>query len=86
MKIYSETRLRDFAFWGKARKHANYLSYEQLDWLESALEDIRPQGMSDTQLNDLMWNGTDLIAEGLGFADFAELMNESCPFEVEGVR
>lgn len=53
MKIISDISLKDFAFWSGAKDTAENLTDEQLDQVEAALEDIYPDGMTDTQLNDL---------------------------------
>ncbi len=81
MLIHSETNLRNFQFWSGGADNANCLSYEQLDLLESVLEDIYPQGIDEVELNDLMWFDSDIIAEWLGFNDFEELKNSSVPWE-----
>ena len=72
MKYYVEESLRNFQFWSGARENAAELTMEQLDELESILEDIYPDGMSDTEINDLMWFEFDLIKEWLGIDDDEE--------------
>ena len=79
MLIHSETSLRDFNFWLDGADNANCLTYEQLDIIEDILTDIYPDGIDETQLNDLMWFDEDLIAEWLGYADFEELRSASMP-------
>ena len=77
MKIISEDkRLRDFDFWSGAKDTVNYLTSEELDIIEDMLEDAYPDGMTETQLNDLFWFDTDVIAEWLGYDDFESLINE----------
>jgi hypothetical protein len=83
MLIHSETSLRDFQFWAGGADHANCLTWEQLDELETILEDIYPDGIDEMQLNDLMWFDDDLIAEWLGYADFEELRSDSVPWQEE---
>ncbi len=78
MLIHTETSLRNFQFWGGGADTANCLTYEQLDTIESILEDICPQGIDEVELNDLMWFDSDIIAEWLGFNDFEELKNQVC--------
>lgn len=58
-------RLRYFEFWSGAEVNASKLSYEQLDELEEILEELYPDGLSETQLNDLMWFDFDTICEWL---------------------
>ena len=80
MLIHTETSLRDFQFWAGGADNANCLIYEQLDIIENILSDIYPEGIDETQLNDLMWFDEDIIAEWLGYADFEELRNEAVPW------
>lgn len=66
MKIYSEMPLRNFCFWSGGKDNATELSSEQLDEVENILEDAYPDGMSDTEINDLFWFEFDTIKEWLG--------------------
>lgn len=77
MKIYSEQSLKDFEFWSGARDRAKYLTDEQFDTIEAILEDAYPDGMTDTEINDLFWFEEDTIADWLGYNSFEELMEES---------
>lgn len=74
MKIYTETSLRHFDFWSGAIDTANHLTAEQLDEIETQLEDLNPDGMSETEINDLFWFEEDYIAEMLGFGSWDELL------------
>lgn len=74
MKIYEEKSLRDFKFWSGARDTVKYLTDDELDQIEAILEELYPEGMEDTQINDLFWFDDDLIAEWLGYNDFEEIM------------
>lgn len=77
MKIISEDkRLRDFDFWSGAKDTVDYLTSDELDTIEDILEDAYPNGMTETQVNDLFWFDTDVIAEWLGYEDFESLINE----------
>ena len=66
MKVYSEINLRDFEFWSGAKLNAETLTSEQLDIVESILEDAYPDGISETQINDFFWFDFDTIREWLG--------------------
>lgn len=66
MKIYAEKALRNFKFWAGAKENASELTDEQLDAVESILEDIYPEGMEETAINDLFWFEFDQIQEWLG--------------------
>ena len=76
MKIYSEKSLRDFEFWSGAKDRVKYLSAEQLDTIENILDDLYPEGMTETEVNDLFWFDEDTIAEWLGYENFDEIMND----------
>ena len=77
MKIYSEQSLRYFEFWSGAKDTVKYLTFEDLDRIEAALEEIAPEeGYSDTEINDLFWFDDDLIAGFLGYDSFEELMED----------
>ena len=72
MKITSETSISNFEFWSGAKSNAEELSLSQFNQLEFILEDIYPEGMTDTQLNDLFWFEFDTIKEWLGISDEEE--------------
>lgn len=69
MKIFKEESLRYFDFWSGAKENAKELSGEQLDNLETILEDAYPDGIDATTLNDMMWFEFDTIKEWLGIED-----------------
>ena len=72
MKIYSEKSLRNFEFWSGAKENANELTGAQLDEVETILEDLYPEGMDETQINDLFWFEFDTIKEWLNITDEEE--------------
>ena len=69
MKAYKEMNLRDFEFWSGAKSNAETLTDEQLDMVESILEDAFPDGLDETQINDIFWFDFDTIREWLGIED-----------------
>ena len=69
MKVYKEMNLRDFEFWSGAKSNAETLTDEQLDMVESILEDAFPDGMDETQINDIFWFDFDTIRDWLGIED-----------------
>ena len=75
MKIYTEESLKNFEFWSGAKDTVKYLTDDELDTIEKILEDTYPEGMSETQINDIFWFEDDWIAEILGYNDFEEIMN-----------
>ena len=73
MKIYRECSLTDFEPWSGGADRYKVLTYEQLKQLEPILEDLFPDGASETEINDLFWFEEDYIAELLGFEDWEAL-------------
>ena len=74
MKIYTEKSLNDFNFWSGAKDTVKYLTEDEINLIESILEDCFPEGMSDTEINDFFWFEDDTIAEWLGYASFDDIM------------
>ena len=73
MKITEEISLRDFKGWSGAVDTLNTLTDEQKDELEANLEELWPDGIDETNLNDFLWFENDAIAEWLGFDDWEDL-------------
>ncbi len=76
MKIYSEQSLANFKFWSGAENTAQRIWDEQgsegFDQLEAILEDLYPDGIDETDLNDLLWFDADTVYEWLGIEDEEE--------------
>ena len=64
MRVYSEINLRNFEFWSGATNHS--FTYEELEEIEYQLEDIYPDGMEETQINDLFWFDEEFLCEIIG--------------------
>lgn len=75
MKLFKEESLSNFEFWSGGKDTAEYLTEQEFDQIETILEELYPDGMSDTELNDLFWFEDDTIAEWLGYSSFEEIMN-----------
>lgn len=69
MKIYREKSLRNFEFWSGAKENASELTSEQLDTVESMMEEIQPEGWEEAEINDFFWFDFDTIKEWLGITD-----------------
>lgn len=76
MKIYTEKSLWDFEFWSGAKDRAEYFTEKDLDIIESELELEYPDGMDETEVNDLFWFEEDYLAKILGYGSFEDLMND----------
>lgn len=83
MKITKEISLRNFEGWSGAVDTLNTLTDEQKDALEAILEELYPDGMDETSLNDLLWFENDTIAEWLGFEDWEDLERKNSGEEEE---
>lgn len=66
IKIWEDISLENFQFWSGAKTNAQELSLDELEALESQLEDLYPEGMSDTDLNDLMWFNFNTVCSWVG--------------------
>lgn len=75
MKIYRETTLTNFEFWGGAKCRAEKLTYSELEQITEILEELYPDGIDETTVNDLFWFEEDTIAEWLGYNSFEEIYN-----------
>ena len=73
MKIYKEESLSNFEWWSGAVATADRIWEERgtEGWneLEAILEDAYPDGMDETELNDLLWFEPDTVYEWLGIGD-----------------
>lgn len=66
MIIKKETNIRDFKAWSGAVNTLNRIIEEGKDEeLESLLEEMYPEGLTETELNDLLWFENDQIFEWL---------------------
>ena len=70
MKITSEMSLKNFKAWSGAKDTLNKLiELDKCDELEFILDDLYPDGLTDTQLNDILWFDDELIYETLGIEE-----------------
>ena len=73
MKIYSETSLENFEAWSGAVDTLDRVREAgKCDELETILEDLYPDGMSETELNDLLWFEPKTVYEWLGIEEEEE--------------
>lgn len=72
MKIYKEESLSNFEWWSGAEDTAQRIWEEQgregFDQLEAILEDLYPDGIDETELNDLLWFDAETAYEWLGIS------------------
>lgn len=75
MKVYKEVSGYDFDFWSGAKDLVKYLKIDEIEQIFSMLEEIYPDGISETEVNDFFWFEEDTIAEWLGYDSFEEIEN-----------
>jgi len=73
MKVHSDLSIRDFKAWSGAVDTKKRIIDEGLcDEFDSLIEELYPDGLTDTQLNDILWFEEDWIFESLGISDEEE--------------
>ena len=72
MKITTEQSIANFTFWSGAKSNAAELTFSQLNEVESILEEIYPDGISETELNDLFWFDFETVKDWLNITDEEE--------------
>lgn len=66
MRIKTEKSLQHFQFWSGAKELAERLTWEELIEIESQLEELYPNGLTETELNDLFWFDSEFICQLIG--------------------
>lgn len=77
MKIISETSLDRFEAWSGAEKTLDKIISEgKAEEFEFILEDLYPEGMDETQLNDLLRFDSEWCFEAVGIRTESEIKSE----------
>ena len=77
MIIKQDISLEDFSAWSGAVSTLDRIIEEnKCDELEAILEDLFPDGMEETELNDLLWFDSEQVYEWLGISDDEEIDEE----------
>ena len=67
MKVITDSTLRGFNAWSGAVNTKNLILDAGLEEeFEVLIDEIYPEGLTDTQLNDILWFDADWILENLG--------------------
>ena len=73
MIIKTETNLRNFEAWSGAIETKKIILDAGLEEeFEGLIEDLYPEGLTDTELNDILWFDSDWILESLGVKEEEE--------------
>lgn len=77
MKIYSEISLEEFEAWSGAENTLDKIISEgKAQEFEFILEDLYPEGMDETQLNDLLRFDSEWCFEAVGIRTESEIKSE----------
>lgn len=77
MKVYSEINIADFKAWGGAINTLDrIIAEDKCDELEAILEDLYPDGINETGLNDLLWFDDETVFSWLGIRTESEIRSE----------
>lgn len=74
MIIYEEESLKNFQFWSGGKYLASCLTEKEFDIIEELLEELYPDGMEETEINNFFWFDGDIIAQALGYEDEDDLL------------
>ena len=67
MKVYEELNLKDFESWSGATETKNIIINEgKEEEFEELIEELYPNGISATTLNDLLWLDQEYVLDTLG--------------------
>jgi len=70
MKTYNENTLRNFDAWSGAVDTKNtILKHRKGDDFDYLIEELYPDGLSETALNDILWFEADWIFENLNIKE-----------------
>ena len=73
MKIIVETSLENFKAWSGGKDTLDDLSHSDCERLEQHIDELYPDGITDTQLNDFLWFERETIADLLGYRNYDAL-------------
>lgn len=67
MRTYNETKLVDFQAWSGAVDTKNaIIDHDKMEDFEALIDELYPDGLSETQLNDILWFDSEWVFESLG--------------------
>ena len=70
MKVFSETNLENFEAWSGAKDtKQTIIDNGKESEFESLIEELYPDGLTDTKLNDILWFESEWIFDNLGISE-----------------
>lgn len=73
--ITKTIKLQDFEAWSGGQQTLSYLTENEIELVEEMIIEGYPDGLSEGDLNDILWHERDMIAQWLNFNDFDEIIN-----------
>ena len=73
MKLFREESISSFEAWSGAKEtQQRIIDENKEDEFDQLIEELYPDGLDETQLNDILWFEEDWIFESLGITDEEE--------------
>jgi hypothetical protein len=73
MKLHSETSIRSFDAWSGAKETKDrILSEGKENQFDNLIDELYPDGLSETHLNDILWFESEWVYEMLGIKEEEE--------------
>ena len=73
MKVYQEISIRDFKAWsGAVDTKDKIIANDKEDEFDALIEEFYPDGIDETQLNDILWFDNEWVFECLGIKEEEE--------------
>lgn len=70
MKVFTETNLLNFEAWSGAKDTKRRIIDDGKEsQFESLIEEMYPDGLTETQLNDILWFESEWIFENIGISE-----------------
>lgn len=67
MKVYNEMSIRNFEAWGGALDtYDKIIGNDKEDEFDALIEELYPDGIEETQLNDILWFDDEWVLDSLG--------------------
>lgn len=76
MLVYKEVGSNNINLWGEGYRTSTWLTDREVDEVLEYLEELYPEGIDGIELKDFFTFNRDKIAEILGYASWAELIEE----------
>lgn len=75
MKVYQEVDHTNLNLWGQGYINSVHLTDDEIDQVLNRFEEVYPDGIDITDLNDIFTFEPDHIAEILGYENWEEVVN-----------